>query len=189
MLIDLLESEQGIGVLPTSPAAAMNHSADQLNYCHGCGGQLVAEGSEHPVCSTCGRIHYLDPKVAAAAIVPMEGGIVLVRRAIEPAYGMWSFPSGYVNRGEKVESAVEREVMEECGLDVTAAWLVRLYSEPGARVILGVYHAEINGGELIAGSETLESGSFTIDSLPDLAFERDDRIIRDWEAGKRLRGL
>jgi ADP-ribose pyrophosphatase YjhB (NUDIX family) len=57
----------------------------------------------------------MDPRLAAAAILPLDGGIVLVRRAIEPAYGRWSFPSGYVNRGEQVERAVEREVLEETG--------------------------------------------------------------------------
>ena len=53
---------------------------------------------------------YSDPKVAAAAIIPMDGGIVLLKRAIEPQIGMWGFPSGYVDRGEKLERALEREV-------------------------------------------------------------------------------
>ena len=68
----------------------------------------------HPECSECGRTVWNDPKLAAAAIVPVDSGIVMVQRAIEPAIGKWSFPSGYVNRGEKVERAVEREVLDRC---------------------------------------------------------------------------
>ncbi|MEX2377158.1 MAG: NUDIX hydrolase [Dehalococcoidia bacterium] len=131
---------------------------------------------------------YADPKLAAAAIIPMDNGIVLVRRAIEPAYGRWSFPSGYVDRGEKVEKAVEREVWEESGLEVSARWLVGLYSEEGRPVVLSVYHAEITGGTLAAGDESSDAGTFPLDRLPEMAFDHDDRIIADWLEGRRLRG-
>ena len=143
----------------------------------------------HRHCTECGRVIYSDPKLATAAIIPSEGGIVLVRRAIEPALGEWSFPSGYVNRGEEVESAMRREVLEETRLEVRVGWLVGLYSRADDPVVLSVYHAEIAGGRLAAGDETSEAAIFPVDALPDLAFEHDDRIMRDWQAGLRLRGL
>jgi ADP-ribose pyrophosphatase YjhB (NUDIX family) len=142
----------------------------------------------HRECVECQRIFYSDPKLAVAAIIPYRSGLVLVRRGIEPAYGEWSFPSGYVNRGEVVEKAVEREVLEETGLQVEAQWLVGLYSRPESPVVLGVYHATVLGGELIAGEETLESSVFGIAEMPELAFEHDTRIVDDWQAGTRLRG-
>jgi ADP-ribose pyrophosphatase YjhB (NUDIX family) len=150
-------------------------------FCSRCGARLLpGPGGGAPKCTGCGRIAYLDPKLAAAAIVPLDGGIVLVRRAIEPAYGRWSFPSGYVNRGEKVESAAEREVLEETGLRISVKWLVGLYSTPGNHVVLSVYHAEVTGGALSARDEALEIGAFALDRLPQLAFEHDARIIQDW---------
>ncbi len=113
--------------------------------------------------------------------MPMDDGIVMVQRAIEPEIGKWSFPSGYVNRGEKIEKAVEREVLEECGLETTVGKLVGLYSEEGNSIILAVYEVVIVGGKLeSADHETLNVGVFKIDQLPDLAFAHDRGIIEDW---------
>ena len=111
----------------------------------------------------------------------MGDGIVLVQRAIEPAIGKWSFPSGYVNRGEQLERAVEREVLEECGLEVEVDGLIGLYSEQDNPIVLAVYAAEVTGGELeSADHETLDVKVFEVDELPDLAFDHDKRIIDDW---------
>lgn len=113
--------------------------------------------------------------------MPMDDGIVMVQRAIEPEIGKWSFPSGYVNRGEKIEKAVEREVLEECGLETTVGKLVGLYSEKGNSIILAVYEVAVVGGKLeSADHETLDVGVFKIDQLPDLAFAHDRGIIEDW---------
>ena len=92
-----------------------------LNFCQRCGHGLVVEpvhGQPRPRCSTCGFIVFLEPKLAAVVLVSMEDKLVLVRRANEPALGEWSFPSGYVDRGEAVEDAAVREVREETGLQV-----------------------------------------------------------------------
>jgi ADP-ribose pyrophosphatase YjhB (NUDIX family) len=122
-----------------------------------------------------------DPKIAGAAIVPMDGGIVMVQRAIEPAIGKWSFPSGYVNRGEKLERAVEREVLEECGLEVVVENLIGLYSEEGNSIVLAVYEARVTGGQLqSADHETLDVRVFAADDLPELAFAHDRGIVEDW---------
>ncbi len=112
---------------------------------------------------------------------------MLIRRGIEPAYGKWSFPSGYVNRGEVVERALEREVLEETELVVETSWLVGLYSELDRTVVLAVYEAKVLGGRLSAADEALEAGVFTPDALPDLAFGHDTRIFRDWQSARRSR--
>ena len=135
----------------------------------------------HPNCVECGRTIWEDPKVAGAAIIPMDGGILMVQRAIEPAIGKWSFPSGYVNRGEKLERAVEREILEECGLEAEVGRLVGLYSEEGNSIILAVYEARVLGGKLSsADHETLDVKIFNVDNLPELAFEHDRGIVADW---------
>ena len=113
-------------------------------------------------------------------MVEIDGKLLLVRRGIQPAFGKWSFPSGYVNRGEQVERAVEREVLEETGLKVRADWLVGLYSEPGKTVVLAVYSATVTGGLLIAGDETLEARTFPHNQLPELAFNGDENIVQEW---------
>ena len=58
---------------------------------------------------------------------------MLVRRAIEPGYGKWVFPGGYVDRGEGGHAAAIREAREESGLDVRLDRLINIYSYPAAR--------------------------------------------------------
>jgi len=80
------------------------------------------------VCNACGFVFFLDPKVAVGTIVPLDGRILLVKRAIEPAYGKWVFPGGFVDRGERVEEAAIRETREESNLLVRVARLLNVYS-------------------------------------------------------------
>ena len=80
----------------------------EIKFCQHCGGLLeesLVDQVARPVCSNCGKVTYLDPKVAAVTLVYEKRKLLLVKRAIEPAYGKWSFPSGYVDRGEAVEAA------------------------------------------------------------------------------------
>lgn len=153
-------------------------------FCPSCGQVLATvemEGYLRPVCEGCGFVYYLDPKVAVAVIVPHGEGIVLGRRAIDPGRGAWSFPSGYVNRGEVLEEAAAREVEEEIGLRVAIDGLIGLYSSAGETVILAVYAGRVIGGQLGPGPEMSELGIFPPDQLPPMAFSHDRRIIADWE--------
>src|SRR3712207_9407696 len=93
-------------------------------FCPCCGGRLASRllktgDRERMACATCGFVLYLDPKVAVGTIISVaDGRLVLVRRAIEPGYGLWVFPGGYVDRGEPILEAAVREAREESGLDV-----------------------------------------------------------------------
>ena len=54
-----------------------------------------------PVCTACGFVFYIDPKLTVIALVPYRGGLVMVRRSIEPGYGLWVVPGGFVDVGEQ----------------------------------------------------------------------------------------
>ena len=97
---------------------------------------------------------------------PGNGGILLGRRSISPGKGAWSFPSGYVNRGEKLEEAAAREVWEEINLRVRINRLVGVYSQAGQAVILVVYAADIIEGEPVAADEMSEVAAFPPEQLP-----------------------
>ena len=158
---------------------------DGVNYCQRCGHRLAEKSIESKprlYCPDCGHIAFLDPKVAAAVLVMMEGRIVMVKRGVEPAMGRWAFPSGFVDRGESVEDAAVREVKEETGLDVRLTGLVGLYSSTGSPIVLAVYAAEVTGGRLRAGHDAKETALFHPDELPPLAFPHDDQIVSDWRA-------
>ena len=97
------------------------------------------DGRERPVCPVCGYIHYTNPKPVAGCIVEHEGGIVLIRRGIEPGLGMWGLPAGYMEWGETAEEAAIRETAEETGLTVAIQRLLGVYSfasENGSGVVI-----------------------------------------------------
>ena len=111
------------------------HGHDMVfRFCPLCGGTLEARllktsEPDRPVCTACGFVLYLDPKVAVGTIIEAgDNRIVLVRRALDPGYGKWVFPGGYVDRGEELPAAAIREAREESGLEVRIDGLVNIYS-------------------------------------------------------------
>ena len=149
---------------------------------------LKATEPERPVCTRCGFVFYLDPKIAVGTIIRTASDrLVLVRRAIEPGYGLWVFPGGYVDRGEPLTVAAIREAREECGLDVRLDGLVNIYSYPGRAPVIVVYAATAIGGELCIDDECLESAEFDNASIPwdRLAFRSTHEGLRDYLNGSR----
>ena len=156
----------------------------EINFCQRCGYKLSEkkiEGKNRPWCPNCNHTVFLDPKIAAVVLVSANGNLVLVKRNIEPALGRWSFPSGYVDRGERVEEAAIREVKEETGLDVALDGFVGLYSTTGSPVVLATYFAHVIDGSLEAGCEVQEVSLFPPHDLPTLPFHHDRQILEDWK--------
>lgn len=152
-------------------------------HCPSCAARLLPKevaGKLRPVCTECGRVVYYDPKVAATCIVQRGDEVLMVRRAVQPGIGLWSMPGGYVDRGEVIEEAAAREVLEETGLEVEVGRLVGLFSERDHPVIVAAFTARETGGSLSAGEEAQEVGFFPLDYLPPLAFPRDSQILAGW---------
>src|SRR4051812_6683028 len=135
------------------------------------------------VCASCGFVFYLDPKVAVGTIIrDGRNHVVLVRRAIEPGYGKWVFPGGYVDRGEQVRVAAVREAREETGLEIQIEKLVNVYSYPGRAPVIIVYSATMTGGCLGCDDESLEARFFAPDAIPwdELAFRSTHEALREF---------
>lgn len=158
------------------------------SFCPRCGGELAlrtikAGEPDRLVCQRCGFIFYLDPKVAVGTIIADERShIVLVKRAIEPGYGKWVFPGGYVDRGEDVKSAAVREAREEAGIDVRLERLINVYSYPGRAPVIIVYAATLIGGCLACDDEGLEARLFAPEEIPwdELAFRSTYEALREY---------
>ena len=156
-------------------------------FCPVCGsplGRAFVEDRLRQVCRTCSHVIYEDPKVAAATIIEQDGSIVLLRRGIAPSYGKWTFPGGYVNRGEVIEKAAVREAKEEVCLDVETRLLHGVYSYLGISVVLIVFTARVIGGTCAPGAETLEVRWAQPDEIPwdDLAFPSTADALKAWTA-------
>ena len=163
----------------TEPAA--------YRFCPRCGRPLESRtlrSGEPPrlVCGSCGFVFFLDPKIATGVVFSVDGGILLVRRAIHPAYGKWVFPGGYVDRGETLEAAAFREVREESGLAVRLTRLLGAYSYPGNPVILVAYAGEVTDGTIAIDDESLAVRAYPPAEIPwsELAFPSTAQALRDY---------
>lgn len=165
---------------------------ETFRFCSACGGpldvrSLKAGDPDRLVCRQCGYVLYLDPKVAVGTIIDDgEGRVVLVRRAIEPGYGKWVFPGGYVDRGEHVVAAAVREAREESGLHIQVHGLVDVYSYAGRTPIILVYAASRIAGDLQVDEEGLEARWFAVHEVPwdELAFRSTYEGMKDYFAGR-----
>jgi ADP-ribose pyrophosphatase YjhB (NUDIX family) len=143
----------------------------------------VAFGRERPVCPACGRIHFRDPKVAAAVLVERDGRVLLVRRSMEPQQGKWTLPAGFVEADEDPRQAAVRECLEETGLQVGDLKLLDVVygaEHPRGASIVIVYRATILGGELTAGDDAEAVGFFGPDELPPQAFLATRHALALW---------
>lgn len=163
------------------------HGHVEFRFCPKCGGNLdkrTIKASEplRLVCQACSFIFYQDPKVVAGTLFTLYGGIVLLRRGVEPALGKWVFPGGYVDRGESVRDAAIRETKEECQLDVELGPLLNVYSYPRSPNVIVVYTAEVIGGMLSAADESTDADVFSPKQLPwhDLAFDSTRDALNDY---------
>jgi len=145
--------------------------SDTYKFCPQCGGglekRLIKPGEpKRLVCRDCGFVFYIDPKLATIAIVPLNGGVVMVRRGIDPGYGLWVVPGGFVDVGEPVEEAVVRETFEETHLSVRVERLLNIYSYRDSTTVVAAYLTEYLSGEPAAGDETLETRIFAPEQIP-----------------------
>ena len=127
------------------------------------------------------------PHVTVDAIIEMDGGIVLVRRAHPPPG--WALPGGFVERFETVANAARREAKEETGLDIELTELLGVYSDPkrDPRNIstVGVVFIARATGTPVGGDDAAEARVFPIDALPDdIPFDH-PLIIEDYRRYRR----
>ncbi len=140
-------------------------------------------GRQRPFCTACETAFFEDPKLAVAVVIEQDGKVALQRRTIDPGKGLWTFPSGFVDRGEPIEEAAVREAWEEVGLTVQLDRLLGVYSSPGQTVVLSVFVATPQAGRLQSLDENDAVGFFAPNELPDLAFPNDQAIIETWRSG------
>ncbi|GMR20738.1 MAG: NUDIX hydrolase [Gammaproteobacteria bacterium] len=142
-----------------------------MKYCCYCG-ELVAlkipEGDNLPrhVCETCGEIHYQNPKIVAGCIPEWEDKILLCKRAIEPRYGFWTLPAGFMENDETTMEAAARETLEEARAAVDIRELYCLFNLPHINQIYVMFRGCLLNTDFGPGSESLEVGLYQEQDIP-----------------------
>jgi ADP-ribose pyrophosphatase YjhB (NUDIX family) len=163
-------------------------------YCSSCGQPLVEkipEGDSRPryVCEACHTIHYQNPKIVAGCLPEWNGRLLLCRRAIEPRYGLWTLPAGFMENGESTEQAAARETLEEARARVVDLKLYGVFSIPHISQVYMMFRARLESEDFGPGAESLEVRLFEEHEIPweELAFPVVRRTLERYYSDHRNR--
>lgn len=179
----------------SKPPVHVNHHVQHryplgIRFCPLCAGELeerilLPDGREHKICSQCGFVHFLGPKLVSGCLVIDSGRVLLLRRGIEPEVGKWTFPGGFVDFGETPTEAAVRETLEEVGMRVRIDRHLGLYADPAnPHAAVAVYLATPGAESPGISDEALEVRYFGADQIPwdEIAFRTTRDALRDWLA-------
>lgn len=148
-----------------------------MKFCTECGNPLTksipaGDDRERYVCTECGHIHYQNPRIIVGCLPTHEGKVLLCRRAIEPRYGKWTLPAGFMENGETTAEGAARETWEEAEMQATGVTLYRVFDVPQIHQVYVFYRCGVEGGRYGAGPESLETALFEESEIPwdELAF-------------------
>ncbi len=164
-----------------------------MKFCSECGVRLPGRTSgpwPRVACERCGAVFYLSPRLAAACIAYRDDRVLLCRRAVDPGYGMWSLPGGFVEKGESVASGAAREFLEEAWVVVEIARPYALFRVARGHQMHVVYLAKLLDTAFRPGAESLEAALFDESGVPwnHLAFASTREALRRY-FGDRRRGV
>ncbi|MFL6624254.1 MAG: NUDIX hydrolase [Sulfurifustaceae bacterium] len=142
-----------------------------MKFCSQCGSTvelIVPKGDTHArhVCSQCGEIHYLNPKVVVGCVPRWEGRVLMCRRAIEPRYGLWTLPAGFLENNETTIEGAARETLEEAAARVRITQLYTMFNVPQISQIYVMFLADLLAPEFGPGTESLEVALYDEAEIP-----------------------
>jgi len=163
-----------------------------MKFCSHCGAPVVftiPSGDTLPrhVCPVCDTIHYQNPKMVVGAIPEWEDKILLCRRAIEPKYGLWTLPAGFMENAETTAQGAARETWEEAQAKVEIGALYSLYNLPHINQVYLMFRAKLLNLDFGPGTESLEVALFDEAEIPWdlLAFRTVEATLRAYFADRR----
>ncbi len=164
-----------------------------MKFCSHCGSPhiewRVPEGDTLPrfVCAGCGTIHYQNPKVVVGCLPQWEGRVLLCKRAIEPRYGLWTLPAGFLENGETLQAGAMRETLEEANARVDLAHLYTVISLPQINQVYVMFRAQLLDLDFGPGTESLEVALYDEADIPweALAFRTITRTLRNYFLDRR----
>ncbi|HMM50869.1 MAG: NUDIX domain-containing protein [Lautropia sp.] len=165
-----------------------------MKFCSVCGHEVqlsVPPGDNRPRygCAHCGTIHYQNPRLVLGTVPVWQGQVLLCRRAIEPRYGFWTLPAGFMENGETTGEGAQRETVEEAGARIALGEPFSMIDVPHVNQVHVFYLAEMLEPSLDPGPESLEAKLFAETAIPwdAIAFRTVEQTLR-WYFADRARG-
>ena len=162
-----------------------------MKFCSNCAAPVarrVPPGDSLPrfVCDACGSIHYRNPKLVVGTIPEWDGRLLLCRRAIEPRYGYWTLPAGFMENDESTAEAAVRETLEEAGARIELAPAFSMISIPRVNQVHFFYRARLLDLEFKPGAESLEVALYEEAVVPwgEIAFRTVGLTLKHWFADR-----
>ena len=163
-----------------------------MKFCSNCASPVtrrVPPGDTLPrwVCEACGEIHYQNPRMVVGAIPEWEGRLLLCRRAIEPRYGYWTLPAGFLENDETVAGGVARETLEEAGARIELLEPFSMISVLRANQVHLFYRARLLDLDFRPGDESLEVALYEEADVPwkEIAFRTVGLTLKLWYEDRR----
>ena len=165
-----------------------------IKHCRACGTSVElrvpddGDTRERAVCPACGTIHYVNPLLVVGTVPYLGDQVLLCKRAIEPRYGKWTLPAGFMELGETMAQGAARETAEEAGAEVEMGAFFSAMSIPRAGQVHVFYLARLLHDRFDPGHESLEARLFTEHDLPwdELAFTTVRETLKRFFADRRL---
>ncbi|KAI5671594.1 hypothetical protein M9H77_11958 [Catharanthus roseus] len=168
-----LSSSSTAAVSPSSSATVQSSagSTRKINYCQSCGGPMkheIPNGEEkmRAICTLCGKIAYENPKMVVGCLIEHEDKILLCRRKIQPSYGLWTLPAGYMEMGESAAEGAIRETREEANAEVEILSPFAQLDIPLIGQTYLIFLAKLKRPDFSPGDESSECQLFTVDDIP-----------------------
>ena len=158
-----------------------------MKFCGQCGASVtlkvpVDDNRQRHVCDACETIHYINPKVIVGCLPTVGDKILLCKRAIEPRYGKWTLPAGFMENGETSADGAARETWEEAAAKAVGLVLYRIFDVPHISQVYLFYRCGIENDEFGVGPESLESALFSEEEIPwdELAFPTVRELLKEF---------
>jgi ADP-ribose pyrophosphatase YjhB (NUDIX family) len=149
-----------------------------IKHCRACGNPVeyripVDDNRERAVCTVCATVHYENPLNVVGTLPVWGDQVLLCRRNIEPRYGFWTLPAGFMELGETAEQGALRETEEEAGARIELQGLYTLLDVVRVGQVHFFFRARLLDIDFAPGPETIEARLFSEAEIPwdDLAFK------------------
>ena len=167
-----------------------------IRHCRACGAAAryvvpPDDNRERAVCGACATVHYENPLNVVGTVPVWDDKVLLCRRNIEPRYGLWTLPAGFMELGESTADGAVRETVEEAGAHIVLEELFTLLNVVRVGQVHFFYRARLLDTDFAPGPETIEAQLFDEASVPwdTLAFRTVRETLRHYFDDRRRGGF